>query len=134
MVVFVRLKKPANCKAGADVIVVGNSIEKSPHLIEDIAQSIHQYNNKKKQKCSLKLAPLNASYEEPIIKFVQKTTFSPFYKGGNQRNEYPNVWRLQPHYASYQSEMKATFLNNDKVVFTLKMANSDLQEKPPSKV
>lgn len=33
-----------NCKAGADIIVVGNSIEKSPQLIEDIARSIHQYN------------------------------------------------------------------------------------------
>ena len=27
-------------------------------------------------------------------------------------------------------EMKSTFLTNDKLVFTLKMANSDLQDKP----
>jgi putative glycerol-1-phosphate prenyltransferase len=39
-------KAIANCKAGADVIVVGNSIEKNPNLIQEIAQSIHQYNAK----------------------------------------------------------------------------------------
>ena len=43
-------KAIANCQAGADVIVVGNSIEKSPQLIEDIAQSIHQYNTKTKHE------------------------------------------------------------------------------------
>lgn len=43
-------KALANCKAGADIIVVGNSIEKSPQLIEDIAQSIHQYNTKTKHE------------------------------------------------------------------------------------
>ncbi|MCU0395010.1 MAG: geranylgeranylglyceryl/heptaprenylglyceryl phosphate synthase [Chitinophagaceae bacterium] len=30
-----------NCKAGADVIVVGNAIEKDPSLIKDIAAAIH---------------------------------------------------------------------------------------------
>jgi len=39
-------KAIANCKAGADVIVVGNSIEKNPNLIQEIAQSIHQFNAK----------------------------------------------------------------------------------------
>jgi phosphoglycerol geranylgeranyltransferase len=39
-------KALANCKAGADVIVVGNSIEKNPKLIQEIAQSIHQFNAK----------------------------------------------------------------------------------------
>lgn len=33
-----------NCKAGADLIVVGNSIEKNPNLISEISQAIHQYN------------------------------------------------------------------------------------------
>lgn len=40
-------KAVANCQVGADVIVVGNSIEKNPNLIEEIAQSIHQYNTMK---------------------------------------------------------------------------------------
>ena len=40
-------KAMANCKAGADIIVVGNSIEKNPNLLEQIAQSIHQYNSLK---------------------------------------------------------------------------------------
>ena len=30
-----------NCKAGADVIVVGNAIEKDPSLIAEIARAIH---------------------------------------------------------------------------------------------
>ena len=40
-------KAVANCKAGADLIVVGNSIEKNPKLLEEIAQAIHQYNTMK---------------------------------------------------------------------------------------
>jgi len=40
-------KAIANCKAGADLIVVGNSIEKKPKLLEEIAQAIHQYNTMK---------------------------------------------------------------------------------------
>jgi putative glycerol-1-phosphate prenyltransferase len=31
-----------NCKAGADVIVVGNAIEKQPSLLEEMAAAIHQ--------------------------------------------------------------------------------------------
>jgi putative glycerol-1-phosphate prenyltransferase len=31
-----------NCKAGADVIVVGNAIEKDPVLIKEMAAAIHQ--------------------------------------------------------------------------------------------
>ena len=30
-----------NCKAGAEVIVVGNAIEKEPSLLEEIASAIH---------------------------------------------------------------------------------------------
>ena len=33
-----------NCKAGADVIVVGNAIEKDQRLIREIASAIHQFN------------------------------------------------------------------------------------------
>ncbi len=36
-------KAAANCKAGADVIVVGNAIEKDENLIEEIANAIHNY-------------------------------------------------------------------------------------------
>jgi putative glycerol-1-phosphate prenyltransferase len=36
-------KAVANCKAGADIIVVGNAIEKDENLIEDIANAIHDY-------------------------------------------------------------------------------------------
>ncbi len=32
-----------NCKAGADVIVVGNAIEKEPDLITEIAEAIHSF-------------------------------------------------------------------------------------------
>lgn len=35
-------KAAANCRAGADIIVVGNAIEKDDSLIEEIANAIHQ--------------------------------------------------------------------------------------------
>ncbi|MBD0377863.1 MAG: tRNA-dihydrouridine synthase, partial [Flavisolibacter sp.] len=31
-----------NCKSGADVIVVGNAIEKDPSLIKEMAAAVHQ--------------------------------------------------------------------------------------------
>jgi len=34
-----------NCKAGADVIVVGNAIEKNPSLIKEMAAAIHSVSN-----------------------------------------------------------------------------------------
>ena len=34
-------KAAANCKAGADIIVVGNGIEKDENLIAEIADAIH---------------------------------------------------------------------------------------------
>jgi putative glycerol-1-phosphate prenyltransferase len=37
-------KAIANCQAGADVIVVGNAIEKDIHLIKEIADAIHSIN------------------------------------------------------------------------------------------
>jgi phosphoglycerol geranylgeranyltransferase len=33
-----------NCKAGADIIVIGNAVEKDPKLIEEIAAAIHSLN------------------------------------------------------------------------------------------
>ncbi|HSU51983.1 MAG TPA: geranylgeranylglyceryl/heptaprenylglyceryl phosphate synthase, partial [Segetibacter sp.] len=30
-----------NCKAGADVIVIGNAIEKDPMLIKEMANAVH---------------------------------------------------------------------------------------------
>jgi len=36
-------KAIANCKAGADIIVVGNAIEKDENLIAEIANAIHNY-------------------------------------------------------------------------------------------
>ena len=33
-----------NCKAGADIIVIGNAIEKDPALIQKIAEAIHSLN------------------------------------------------------------------------------------------
>lgn len=38
-------KAVENCKAGADLIVVGNSIENKPELIFEISKAIHQYNS-----------------------------------------------------------------------------------------
>lgn len=38
-------KAAANCKAGADLIVVGNAIEKDPMLIQEISKAIHALNH-----------------------------------------------------------------------------------------
>lgn len=45
-------KALANCKAGADIIVVGNSIEKNLILLEDIAESIREFNKIQKNEKS----------------------------------------------------------------------------------
>ena len=37
-------KAKENCLAGADVIVVGNAVEKDPNLIKEIAAAIHSLN------------------------------------------------------------------------------------------
>jgi len=39
-------KALANVKAGADVIVVGNAIEKDPNLVLEIAEAVHSFNRK----------------------------------------------------------------------------------------
>lgn len=37
-------KAAANAAAGADVIVVGNAIEKNPNLVMEMAEAVHQFN------------------------------------------------------------------------------------------
>lgn len=37
-------KAVENCKAGADIIVIGNAIEKDPNLIKEMAEAIHSLN------------------------------------------------------------------------------------------
>lgn len=37
-------KAKQNCIAGADIIVVGNAVEKDPALIQAIAEAIHSLN------------------------------------------------------------------------------------------
>jgi putative glycerol-1-phosphate prenyltransferase len=34
-----------NCKSGADIIVIGNAIEKDQHIIKEIASAIHSLNS-----------------------------------------------------------------------------------------
>ncbi|MEZ4954708.1 MAG: geranylgeranylglyceryl/heptaprenylglyceryl phosphate synthase [Saprospiraceae bacterium] len=38
-------KAAANAAAGADVIVVGNAIEKNPNLVMEMAEAVHQFNS-----------------------------------------------------------------------------------------
>jgi putative glycerol-1-phosphate prenyltransferase len=38
-------KAVANCEAGADLIVVGNAIEKDSSLIQEISNAIHALNS-----------------------------------------------------------------------------------------
>ena len=36
-------KAISNCNAGADIIVVGNAIEKDKNIISEIASAVHSY-------------------------------------------------------------------------------------------
>jgi len=38
-------KAKENCIAGADIIVVGNAVEKDPSLIQAISEAIHSLNH-----------------------------------------------------------------------------------------
>lgn len=83
-----------------------------------------------KSSVEISMYPIHNSYEEPIILFIKKLRSHPFIKvetnGMSTQifGEYDHIMR------AITQEMKSSFLTNDKVVFTLKIAKGDLQEKP----
>jgi uncharacterized protein YqgV (UPF0045/DUF77 family) len=83
-----------------------------------------------KSSVEISMYPLDKSYETPIIHFIKQLRTYPFItvetNGMSTQifGEYDNVMH------AINTEMKNSFLTNEKVVFTLKVVNSDLEEKP----
>ena len=83
-----------------------------------------------KSSVETSMYPFDKNYETPIIHFIKKLRIYPFItvetNGMSTQifGEYDNVMH------SINTEMKNSFLTNEKVVFTLKVVNFDLEEKP----
>ena len=83
-------------------------------------------------ECSVEISmyPIDNNYIEPIITFIKNLRKHPFISvetnGMSTQvfGDYDNVMK------AINNEMKATFTANDKVVFSMKVINSHLQEKP----
>ena len=83
-------------------------------------------------KCSVEISmyPLDVNYIEAITLFIKNLKKHPFISletnGMSTQvfGDYDNVMK------ALQKEMKTSFLLEQKVVFTIKVVNSHLQEKP----
>ena len=83
-------------------------------------------------KCSVKISmyPLDVNYIEVITLFIKNLKKYPFISLETNSmstqvfDDYDNVM------IAIQKEMKTSFLLEQKVVFTMKIINSHLQEKP----
>ena len=83
-------------------------------------------------KCSVEISmyPLDVNYIEAITLFIKNLKKHPFISletnGMSTQvfGDYDNVM------TAIQKEMKTSFLLEQKVVFTMKVINSNLQEKP----
>ena len=83
-----------------------------------------------KSSIEISMYPLDKAYEAPIIQFIKNLRSHPFIKvetnGMSTQlfGDYDNLMH------AISTEMKNSFLTNDKVVFTLKVVNAELHEKP----
>ena len=83
-------------------------------------------------KCSVEISmyPLDVNYIEAITLFIKNLKKYPFISleinGMSTQvfGDYDNVM------TAIQKEMKTSFLHEQKVIFTMKVINSHLQEKP----
>ena len=82
--------------------------------------------------CSLEISmyPLNEDFKPSIIQFIKNLRKHPFLKvdtNGMSTQVFGDYKRVMN---AINTEMENTFLNENSVVFTLKVINSDLEEKP----
>ncbi|MEE2700248.1 MAG: hypothetical protein VYD71_02660 [Bacteroidota bacterium] len=82
--------------------------------------------------CSVEISmyPLNEDYKPSIIQFIKNLRKHPFIKvdtNGMSTQVFGDYKRVMK---AINSEMGNTFLLEEKVVFTLKVINADLQENP----
>ncbi len=83
-------------------------------------------------ECSVEISmyPLNKDYKPSIISFIQNLRKHPFIKvetNGISTQVFGDYNRVMK---SINSEMENTFFSEEKVVFNLKIINTNLEEKP----
>jgi uncharacterized protein YqgV (UPF0045/DUF77 family) len=82
--------------------------------------------------CSLEISmyPLKENFKPSIIAFIKNLRKYPFIKvttNGMSTQVFGEYKRVMN---AINTEMENTFLNENSVVFNLKVINSDLEEKP----
>tara|TARA_B110000091_G_scaffold176392_1_gene191208 strand:- start:25 stop:285 length:261 start_codon:yes stop_codon:yes gene_type:complete len=82
--------------------------------------------------CSVEISmyPLKEDFKPSIIQFIKNLRAYPFIKidtNGMSTQVFGDYKRVMQ---AINTEMENTFLNENSVVFTLKVINSDLEEKP----
>ena len=82
--------------------------------------------------CSVEISmyPLKEDFKPSIIAFIKNLRNYPFIKvetNGMSTQVFGDYTRVMN---AMNTEMEKTFLNENSVVFTLKVINSDLEDKP----
>ena len=82
--------------------------------------------------CSVEISmyPLKENFKPSIIAFIKNLRNYPFIKvetNGMSTQVFGDYKRVMD---AINTEMEKTFLNENSVVFTLKVINSDLEDKP----
>jgi uncharacterized protein YqgV (UPF0045/DUF77 family) len=82
--------------------------------------------------CSVEISmyPLKEDFKPSIIQFIKNLRKYPFVKVDTNGMSTQIFGDYKQVMNAINSEMESTFLNENSVVFTLKVINSDLEEKP----
>ncbi|MBT3621382.1 hypothetical protein OAV36_03910 [Flavobacteriales bacterium] len=82
--------------------------------------------------CSVEISmyPLKEDFKPSIIQFIKNLRKYPFVKVDTNGMSTQVFGDYKQVMNAINSEMESTFLNENSVVFTLKVINSDLEEKP----
>ena len=82
--------------------------------------------------CSVEISmyPLKKDFKPSIITFIKNLRKNPFIKVATNGMSTQVFGEYKRVMNTINTEMENTFLNENSVVFTLKVINSDLEEKP----
>ena len=82
--------------------------------------------------CSVEISmyPLKEDFKPSIIAFIKNLRKYPFVKVTTNGMSTQVFGEYKRAMHAINTEMENTFLNENSVVFTLKIINSDLEEKP----
>ena len=82
--------------------------------------------------CSVEISmyPLKEDFKPSIIQFIKNLRKYPFVKVDTNGMSTQVFGDYKQVMNAINSEMESTFLNENSVVFKLKVINSDLEEKP----